>query len=1073
MNFFVKIFSLLLFVLAFALTGFAQSSDAAWSKDPFHHEVFIENKGQFNGENDKKNSDIKYMVSLDAVQFYFTPNGLTYRHNEFEKREEERDGEKEDKKDEKPTKRISYLVHMDWQGANPDARIIAQDSVSYYFTYADLTDKTGNTTIKASAFKKIIYKDLYPDIDVEYIFPEGKTGIEYSLILHPGADISAVKMKYSGSKNISADAKGNIQIKTSFGDIIDHAPVSFYADSKSSVASSFKLDKGTVSFALGNYDKSKTLIVDPWTMVPTFATYNGAYDIDYDYAGNVYVYGGVPPFQEIKLNSAGVFQWVYTTNAFMNSPFNSYYGDFAIDGLSGISYVCEGLYSSNGARMVKLNTGGTQMAFWNGNIQLEEFWRIVYDNCTKQIVIAGGGVSNSNQACTIDNNLTTLTAMNILSTSEIAHDMCLVALDNSNNCYMATTNYGNPALNNVMVKCPVPALLPLAFNVPDGYSFTENGTNTYINGGVLPTKGFSGMAVSPNFLYTYDGTTAKRWNKTTGALINSGAISPASLVQDGGLVVDDCDHIFAGVQTSIKQYDINFNVISTIAAPNTVCDVKLDLAKNLIYACGKQFVGAFAVNVSCTTGSMTVTATASGSCTSGSATVNVTGGTPAYTYQWNPSGQTNQTATGLSTGTYTVTVTDAACIPHVQTATVSVTTSSLTSSVTATPAICLAANGSATVTPNGGTAPYTYAWSPTGGNNAVATGLTAGTYTVSVTDATGCSGTATVVVTVSGGPTLTAAQTNVLCNGGASGTATVTPTGGTAPYTYAWSPSGGASSAATGLSAGTYTATITDANGCKNTQTVTITQPTPIVSSATATPSGCAVSNGTAAATASGATSPYTYNWSPSGGNNAAATGLAPGNYTVTVSDANGCTSTATATVASTGGPTASAASNVTILPGNSTTLSAGGGGTYLWSEGSVTQVITVSPTVTTIYCVTVTDANNCTDTACVTVYIEPVDNCGFADEQLFVPDAFSPNGDTRNDLLGIYCPDITCIQDFVFVVYDRWGEKVFEATSIVSTWDGAYRGKVMNTAVFVYYMKAVLLSGREIVRHGNVSLIR
>jgi gliding motility-associated-like protein len=100
-------------------------------------------------------------------------------------------------------------------------------------------------------------------------------------------------------------------------------------------------------------------------------------------------------------------------------------------------------------------------------------------------------------------------------------------------------------------------------------------------------------------------------------------------------------------------------------------------------------------------------------------------------------------------------------------------------------------------------------------------------------------------------------------------------------------------------------------------------------------------------------------------------------------------------------------------------------------------------------------------------------DDCNYADDQLFVPDAFSPNGDTKNDKLGIYFPDISCIKELVFIIYDRWGEIVFEASTVVATWDGTYKGKLMDTAVFAYYMKVTFKSGAETIREGNVSLIR
>ncbi|MDM1366749.1 T9SS type A sorting domain-containing protein, partial [Myroides marinus] len=131
----------------------------------------------------------------------------------------------------------------------------------------------------------------------------------------------------------------------------------------------------------------------------------------------------------------------------------------------------------------------------------------------------------------------------------------------------------------------------------------------------------------------------------------------------------------------------------------------------------------------------------------------------------------------------------------------------------------------ATVTPLGGTGTYTYSWYPSGGNAATATGLAAGIYTVTVMDANACTMTYTFAITQPTALTATTSQTNVSCNGGTNGTATVIPSGGAGGYTYSWAPSGGTAATATGLAAGTYTVTITDANACTTTVTATITEP--------------------------------------------------------------------------------------------------------------------------------------------------------------------------------------------------------------------------------------------------------
>jgi len=135
-------------------------------------------------------------------------------------------------------------------------------------------------------------------------------------------------------------------------------------------------------------------------------------------------------------------------------------------------------------------------------------------------------------------------------------------------------------------------------------------------------------------------------------------------------------------------------------------------------------------------------------------------------------------------------------------------------------------NGSATVNVTGGRGAYTYAWSPSGGSAATASGLVAGTYTVTVKDANLCQTTQSFIIT---GPSAALSASisgnNVTAAGAGNGSATIVPSGGTAPYTYSWSPSGGIAATATGLSAGVYTVTVTDFNGCQTTKSVTVYEP--------------------------------------------------------------------------------------------------------------------------------------------------------------------------------------------------------------------------------------------------------
>ncbi|WP_281322507.1 MBG domain-containing protein [Flavobacterium aestivum] len=380
--------------------------------------------------------------------------------------------------------------------------------------------------------------------------------------------------------------------------------------------------------------------------------------------------------------------------------------------------------------------------------------------------------------------------------------------------------------------------------------------------------------------------------------------------------------------------------------------------------------------ISTATGSQTNVACNGG--TNGVASVTPSGGTPGYTYSWSPSGGTAATATGLAAGSYTVTVTDANGCTANRNYTITQPTAISTATGSQTNVSCNSGtNGVASVTPSGGTPGYTYSWSPSGGTAATATGLAAGTYTVTVTDANGCTATRNYTITQPTAiSTATGSQTNVSCNGGTNGVASITPSGGTPGYTYSWSPSGGTAATATGLAAGSYTVTVTDANGCTATRNYTITQPTAI-STATGSQTNVACNggtNGVASVTPSGGTPGYTYSWSPSGGTAATATGLAAGSYTVTVTDANGCTATRNYTITqpTTISTATGSQTNVSCNSGaNGVASISPSGGTpgysYSWSPSGGTAA-TATGLAAGSYTITVSDANGCTATRNYTI---------------------------------------------------------------------------------------------------------
>ncbi|MBW8052054.1 MAG: PKD domain-containing protein, partial [Cytophagales bacterium] len=254
----------------------------------------------------------------------------------------------------------------------------------------------------------------------------------------------------------------------------------------------------------------------------------------------------------------------------------------------------------------------------------------------------------------------------------------------------------------------------------------------------------------------------------------------------------------------------------------------------------------------------------------GTATVSSSGGTGAHSYLWLPSGGTNSTATGLGPGTYTVTVTDANFCQTTANITI-IEPAALTASIISSSDITCNGfgDGTATVSSLGGTGIHSYSWSPSGGTNSTATGLGPGSYTVTVTDVNNCSTSANVTITEPSAITLSLTSNPATC-GNNDGTATVAASGGVGSYTYLWDDLlAQTSPIATGLASGNYTVIVTDSNNCSQSGFVTVTD----LGGATASAMLINEVNcfggfdGAATVSVSGGTLPYTYNWSPGGGN--------------------------------------------------------------------------------------------------------------------------------------------------------------------------------------------------------------
>jgi gliding motility-associated-like protein len=592
-----------------------------------------------------------------------------------------------------------------------------------------------------------------------------------------------------------------------------------------------------------------------------------------------------------------------------------------------------------------------------------------------------------------------------------------------------------------------------------------------------------------------------------------------------------------------------FSTGTTVSPPTPVTDTirVMDVDSNKIVI---DSIGALLSCSPCPTLTVTQASLVGVKCfgdSTGSFSASTTGGTSPYNYSLvNSSSITvdtynniagSQSFTGLPAGTYTLNVTDHNGCPGTVSVTITQPSSSVSASITgSTPPSCDVSNGSATVTGSGGTGSYTYLWStsPTHQTTPTASNLLAGVYTVTVTDVNGCTASATVTLTNPNAPVLSTTTVNATC-GMSNGSAMVTATGGTAPYTYLWSTSPAQTTSTAGnLAPGTYYVTVTDRVSCTSIDTAIVIDTSSF--SAHAGPNQSICKGESATLTATGGT---IYQWSTAA--SSATINVTPSvttMYTVTVSNSY-CTATANVTVTVNAIPVAVITGDTLICQGTPIILTASGGTSYVWSNSDTIAAITVSPLGPTTYNVTVTSAgcsstasislnlltpptanaghdttiniggsvqlhgsggvsfswspdgtlscstcadpmasplstmsyilvvtgaNGCKSSDTVTVTVEV--NCG----DVFVPNAFSPNNDGKNELECVYG---NCIKSMEFSVYDRWGEKVFTSTDAKVCWDGTYNGKKLNTGVFVYYLKATLYNGSEISKKGNINLFR
>jgi len=576
-------------IIVFTMLSIGVFSQPKWTNSPNSERAFVENKGQYDGRNWQSTNQIKYALSQQDGWFtFFSNKGITHRIERLVRNPKKKKGEGDANNNLPSRIHLSEFVNISFVGANNNVKIIAEEKTNHYYSYAvkDLKTNDVNNINNVKGYKKITYKNIYNNIDIEYtLHPDG--GIKYNVILHPGANPNEIKMKYETFHTNHLDEKidiklnsqtGQLEINTASNKIIEHKPLTFYQNSKTVIQSEYAFSNNILTFNLGNYDNSQKVVIDPWVVTPNFNAGDFTREVETDATGNVYVIGGEIPMELRKYGIAGNLIWTYITPWDTNG--GDWLGTLATDA-AGVSYITQG----TGAEIERVSTAGAMV--WHANatgiFNITEYWTITF-NCdnTKLIVGGTGGTGLNFQAKIYDMDLSngsvladvTVGTQGGFTPVEVRS---IAPTKNSKYVYLTHTEVG--AINQNLTACS---------SIPDfqvdnthhlGYK-CENYLSASQNGG-----GLKAIIANDNFFYTHRGDRILQWDINTGALLNNVALPGGSsnntfgrVVHCSGLDVDATGNVYAGSMDRVVKFDPNLNILSQVNTTGgfTVYDVSVN-----------------------------------------------------------------------------------------------------------------------------------------------------------------------------------------------------------------------------------------------------------------------------------------------------------------------------------------------------------------------------------------------------------------------------------------------------------------------------------------------------------------
>lgn len=715
---------------------------------PLENKVFIKEQGQFSRIARELKTPLPepvlYGVENGEFNAYFTKNGIIFQFPERRNIEEKDRKKKEGETEEKTVETTWHTSQMLWLNANASVELISEQKVSEYYNYGGLINES--TINFVPAYKKLRYVNLYPGVDAEFELSE-EGGIKYKFIIQPNVIVPEIAFKWEGINTINTDEKGDLHIRSKFDplslnpewQLIDHSPNAFTSSSHINIPVKYGVAGNIVQFQFSSPTVSSPegIVIDPWVTNPNYPGLNRAYDIQEDSIGNVFVHGNYSQssssnsYYVQKYNPLGALVWTYQT-------YSQFLGDIAVDNPGNV-YIIGGY--PVGKRQ-KLDSTGVQQWVFAG---LCEEWRLAFNYSKTTLAICGYFVNPGN------NNLAKLDMATGAISDQIAYSEETRSISTDCNGDMYSLHLPSSNLRKTNANFTTGGLAPSGLTLiysGIGYAYNPDYSSSIF-------QGFNGNVIQGPYVYIYDGTKLRRFNKTTLSPINDVIVPNAVNYQCSGLAADACGNIYAGTTNSIVKYDSALTYISTIPTTGAVYDILFSSYGNIL-ACGEGFIGSFITNCTAPLPLSTTATSINATCKGGSASIVAAGGIVPYTYSWQPGGQTTATISNLTAGTYTYTVMDLFCHSFSDTITVHQTpqldlvpgaVGVISPGVISNESCPNSLDGSITVSVSGGTGSYSFSWNTNPiQNTQTAMGLSAGIYMATVMDADSCMDTVSIII---------------------------------------------------------------------------------------------------------------------------------------------------------------------------------------------------------------------------------------------------------------------------------------------------------------------------------------